>query len=77
MGYSNGNLVPNTSKNFVLENDYKYQMADGICDYESKEQTRIQVASYTDVPANDSAALMAAVAQQPVGVGVDAGELPF
>ena len=52
-------------------------MVDGNCDYASKEQTRIQVASYTDVPANDSAALMAAVAQQPVGVGVDAGELPF
>lgn len=33
--------------------------------------------NYTDVPANNTLALMAAVAQQPVGVGLDAGEAPF
>jgi len=67
----------NNSINFVLENDYKYQMKDGTCEYESKDQTRIQVVSYTDVQANSTSDLMAALAQQPVGVAVDAGQLPF
>jgi len=67
----------NNSINFVLENDYKYKMVEGTCEYESKDQTRVQVTSYTDVPANSSADLLAALNQQPVGVGVDAGELPF
>merc|ERR1711957_491125 len=49
-------------------------MVEGTCEYESKDQTRINVVSYTDVPANSSSDLMAALAQQPVGVGVDAGE---
>tara|TARA_B110000285_G_C14780823_1_gene448405 strand:+ start:472 stop:576 length:105 start_codon:yes stop_codon:yes gene_type:complete len=29
--------------NLVLENDWKYEMANGTCEYESKEQTNIYV----------------------------------
>jgi C1A family cysteine protease len=27
----------NNTKNFILEADYKYQMVDGVCEYESKD----------------------------------------
>jgi len=62
-----------------LEEDYGYTQkspADS-CQYETKPKTKIQVADYTDVPTNNPAALKLAVAQQPVGIGVDAGQLPF
>jgi len=58
--------------NLVLENDWKYQMANGTCEYESKDHTNIYVQNYIDVPRNNSAALKDAVAMQPVKVSVDA-----
>lgn len=65
------------NKNLILANDWKYTAVQDIreppgCDYETKDHTRVTVADYTDVIANSSSSLMAAVAQQPVGVSVDA-----
>jgi len=69
----------NNTASLIFESDYAYTgtSSDDACQYDSKPKTKVQVASYTDVPANNPAALKLAVAQQPVGIGVDAGELPF
>jgi len=64
-------------KNLILENDMKYMPKDGNCEYDSADHTRITVASYTDVPRNSSIALQEAVAQQPVGLSVDATQFKF
>lgn len=47
-------------------------MADGTCEYESKDQTSVYVKGYYDVPRNSSSELKAALATQPVKVSVDA-----
>jgi hypothetical protein len=48
--------------NIVLEGDWKYEMGEGTCDYESRDQSKIYVKGYYDVPRNDSLALKQALA---------------
>ena len=43
----------NNSIYLVLESNYRYEMANGTCEYDSKGKTRVQVESYTDIPTND------------------------
>jgi len=43
----------NNSKSLILEENWRYLMANGTCEYDSKGKTNIQVESYTDVPANN------------------------
>jgi len=42
----------NNSINLVLESNYRYEMANGTCEYDSKGKTRVTVTGYTDIPAN-------------------------
>jgi C1A family cysteine protease len=42
----------NNSISLVLEADMRYTAADGECAYNSSGHTRVQVVSYTDIPAN-------------------------
>ncbi|KAK1678707.1 hypothetical protein QYE76_039555 [Lolium multiflorum] len=64
---SNGGLT--------TESSYPYTAEDGKCSSRSKSAAIIK--SYEDVPTNNEAALMAAVANQPVSVAVDGGDMTF
>lgn len=47
----------------VLEENYRYTGVNGTCEYNAKGHTTVAVATYHDVPANDSNAMKQAVAQ--------------
>ena len=57
------------------ESSYPYTAADGKC--KSGSNSAATIKGYEDVPANDEAALMKAVANQPVSVAVDGGDMTF
>uniref|UniRef100_A0A0D9W2N7 Peptidase C1A papain C-terminal domain-containing protein n=1 Tax=Leersia perrieri TaxID=77586 RepID=A0A0D9W2N7_9ORYZ len=59
----------------TTESNYPYAAADGKCKGGSNSAATIK--SYEDVPANNEAALMKAVANQPVSVAVDGGDMTF
>ncbi|KAJ1253510.1 hypothetical protein BS78_06G030900 [Paspalum vaginatum] len=59
----------------TTESSYPYKAVDGKCKGGSKSAATIK--GYEDVPANNEAALMKAVANQPVSVAVDAGGRTF
>jgi len=60
------------------ESTYAYKGVDGSCKYtKSSIVSDLKVTGYTDVPASDSDQLQAAVAQQPVSVGIDALMVQF
>jgi C1A family cysteine protease len=57
----------------TTEANYPYQVADGTCN-SKKEASRIaKITGYESVPANSEAALLKAVANQPISVSIDAG----
>lgn len=65
-----------TIKNGICtEEDYPYTAADGSCS--NSCESKIEVTGYTDVKQGDEDALMAAVAQQPVSVAIEADEESF
>ncbi|KAM0894087.1 hypothetical protein ACQ4PT_024695 [Festuca glaucescens] len=64
---SNGGLT--------TESSYPYTAEDGKC--RSRSRSAAIIKSYEDVPTNNEAALMAAVANQPVSVAVDGGDMTF
>jgi len=57
-----------------LGKDYPYTASDDDCKYNAKKGVA-HVASFVDVAENDGDALLAAVAQQPVSVAVNAGSI--
>lgn len=59
----------------TTESNYPYTAQDGKCKAGSNSAATIK--GYEDVPANDEAALMKAVANQPVSVAVDGGDMTF
>jgi KDEL-tailed cysteine endopeptidase len=59
----------------AAETSYPYKAVDGKCKRGSKSAATIK--GYEDVPVNNEAALMKAVANQPVSVAVDAGDRTF
>ncbi|CAL5018208.1 unnamed protein product [Urochloa decumbens] len=59
----------------TTESNYPYSAQDGQCKAGSNSAATIK--GYEDVPANDEAALMKAVANQPVSVAVDGGDMTF
>ncbi|TKW09481.1 hypothetical protein SEVIR_6G104100v4 [Setaria viridis] len=59
----------------TTESGYPYTAADGKC--KSGSNSAATIKSYEDVPANNEAALMKAVANQPVSVAVDGGDMTF
>ena len=63
------------NRGLTTESSYPYKAVDGKCKGGSKSAATIK--GYEDVPANNEAALMKAVANQPVSVAVDAGDRTF
>ncbi|KAL6562064.1 hypothetical protein OROGR_003071 [Orobanche gracilis] len=57
--------------------DYPYTGVVGICDTGKASEVSVQISGYEAVPANDEAALLRAVAGQPVSVSVDASSFEF
>ena len=59
------------------EANYPYTAEDGICNTVKEGQIVATLRAFTDVPPNSDNALMAAVAQQPVSVAVEADQNSF
>jgi len=59
----------------TTESSYPYTAADGKC--KSGSNSAATIKGFEDVPANDESALMKAVANQPVSVAVDGGDMTF
>ena len=77
-----GGLVDNAfkyvqAKGIPLESTYPYLSANEKCNRTLADQVAVKITGYVDVTANSSAALLAAVAQQPVSVGVEADQLSW
>ncbi|XVE88209.1 hypothetical protein DITRI_Ditri19aG0050500 [Diplodiscus trichospermus] len=58
------------------ETDYPYTGVDGTCNITKEETKVVSIDGYQDVEESDSA-LLCAVAQQPVSVGIDASSIDF
>ncbi|TVU07294.1 hypothetical protein EJB05_47343, partial [Eragrostis curvula] len=69
----NGVIIKNGG--LTTESNYAYNAEDGKCKAGSNSAATIK--SYEDVPANDEASLMKAVANQPISVAVDGGDMTF
>ncbi|KAH7521287.1 hypothetical protein FEM48_Zijuj07G0017000 [Ziziphus jujuba var. spinosa] len=59
------------------EANYPYQAADGTCNTQKEANRAAKITGHEDVPANSEAALLKAVANQPVSVAIDAGGFEF
>jgi hypothetical protein len=79
----NGGLMDNAfdwiSRNGGLctEADYAYTGKDGTCKTTCERVSESTVKSYVDVATSDDAAMMAALAQQPVSVAIEADQRDF
>ncbi|CDP18637.1 unnamed protein product [Coffea canephora] len=56
----------------TTEANYPYQAVDGTCNSNKEANHAAKITGYEDVPANNEAALLKAVANQPVSVAIDA-----
>ncbi|KAJ4827930.1 hypothetical protein Tsubulata_132090 [Turnera subulata] len=65
------------NKGLTTESNYPYDATDGSCKKAKSGSHAAQISGYEDVPANNEAALMKAVANQPVSVAIDAGGSDF
>lgn len=79
----NGGLMDDAFK-FIIKNggltteaNYPYTAADGTCSTQKSKSHAATISGYEDVPADSEAALMKAVANQPVSVAIDAGGFAF
>ncbi|XP_011038210.1 PREDICTED: senescence-specific cysteine protease SAG39-like [Populus euphratica] len=59
------------------EANYPYQAADGTCNSKKEASHIAKITGYESVPANSEAALLKAVANQPISVSIDAGGSDF
>ncbi|KAL9238070.1 hypothetical protein vseg_012546 [Gypsophila vaccaria] len=59
------------------EEDYPYLMEEGTCDSSKDLNEMIGISGYHDVPANDEASLIKALAHQPISVAVEASTRDF
>lgn len=65
------------NKGIALEASYPYTAADGTCNAKKEASHAAKIGGYEKVPANSEAALLKAVANQPISVSIDAGESAF
>lgn len=77
-----GGLVDNAfkyaqAKGIPLESTYPYDSANEKCNHTLADQVAVKITGFVDVTANSSTALLTAVAQQPVSVGVEADQLSW
>ncbi|PKI33803.1 hypothetical protein CRG98_045812, partial [Punica granatum] len=61
----------------TTEAKYPYEGTDGTCNNKAESNQATKITGYEDVPANNEAALLKAVANQPVSVAIDAGGVEF
>ncbi|KDP40484.1 hypothetical protein JCGZ_24483 [Jatropha curcas] len=59
------------------EATYPYHAAESACNTKEEAKPAVKITGYEDVPANDEAALLNAVANQPVSVAIDASGFEF
>ncbi|XP_038971284.1 senescence-specific cysteine protease SAG39-like [Phoenix dactylifera] len=78
-----GGLMDDAFK-FIIKNggltteaNYPYEATDGTCNTGKSHSHAATIGGYEDVPANSEAALLKAVANQPVSVAIDAGGFAF
>ena len=65
------------NKGLAAETKYPYSGVDGTCSTKEEANPAAKITGYEDVPANSEAALLKAVANQPVSVAIDAGGFEF
>lgn len=65
------------NQGLTTEANYPYEGSDGTCNTKKEANHAAKITGYEDVPANNEAALMKAVAKQPVAVAIDAGGFEF
>ncbi|XP_065857349.1 senescence-specific cysteine protease SAG39-like [Euphorbia lathyris] len=65
------------NQGITTETNYPYDAADGTCNTKDEANHAAKITGYEDVPANDEAALMKAVANQPIAVAIDASGSEF
>ncbi|PSR89486.1 Vignain like [Actinidia chinensis var. chinensis] len=61
----------------TTEENYPYKAEDGTCDVSKENYPVVSIDGHENVPENDEAALLKAVANQPVSVAIDAGGSDF
>ena len=59
------------------ENNYPYTATDGTCNSQKSSMINAKITSFKDVLSNSESALMAAIAQQPVSVAIEADQDSF
>ncbi|XP_050228529.1 senescence-specific cysteine protease SAG39-like [Mercurialis annua] len=65
------------NKGLTTEANYPYDGSDGTCSTKKESNPAATITGFEDVPANNEAALMKAVALQPVSVAIDASGSDF
>jgi len=75
MDYAFQYIIAN--KGVTNETNYPYTAQDGTCNTQKAKEASATIVSFTDVTTNSDAALMAAIAQQPVSVAVEADQSSF
>ncbi|OWM73356.1 hypothetical protein CDL15_Pgr001470 [Punica granatum] len=65
------------NKGITTETNYPYAGSDGTCNSAKEASHVVKIKGYESVPANSEAALLKAVANQPVSVSIDAGDGSF
>ncbi|GKU92330.1 hypothetical protein SLEP1_g6073 [Rubroshorea leprosula] len=66
-----------SNKGLTTESNYPYEGINGSCNSVKESNHAAWITGYEEVPSNSEAALLKAVAQQPVSVAIDAGESDF
>ncbi|KAK9132072.1 hypothetical protein Scep_011600 [Stephania cephalantha] len=66
-----------SNKGLNTETNYPYKAADATCNAKEASTHAVQITGYEDVPANSEAALLKAVAKQPVSVAIEASGFGF
>ncbi|XP_021713875.1 cysteine protease XCP2-like [Chenopodium quinoa] len=79
----NGGLMDNAFK-FIVSNgglhkeeDYPYLMEEGTCETKKEKMEVVTINGHRDVPRNDEASLLKALAHQPISVGIGASGRDF
>ena len=65
------------NKGIATEVTYPYTAADGTCNAKAEASHAAKITGYEKVPVNSEAALLKAVANQPVSVSIDASGMAF
>ncbi|KNA18262.1 hypothetical protein SOVF_072600 [Spinacia oleracea] len=78
-----GGLMDNAFKFIVTngglhkEEDYPYLMEEGTCETKKEQMEVVTINGHRDVPQNDEASLLKALAHQPISVGIQASGRDF